>query len=54
MRAEVESALPSSGPVLIVGKSLGTLAAPVAAERELAAPSLFDLLADESELEAAS
>lgn len=35
--AEVEPALPTSGPVLVVGKSLGTWAAPLAAKRGLPA-----------------
>ncbi|HEY3528676.1 MAG TPA: alpha/beta hydrolase [Nocardioides sp.] len=39
VRAEVEGALPTSGPALIAGKSLATLAAPLAAEREL--PSIW-------------
>jgi predicted alpha/beta-hydrolase family hydrolase len=39
VRSEVSGALPGSGPVLIVGKSLGTFAAPIAAEREL--PSIW-------------
>ncbi|MBO0847688.1 MAG: alpha/beta hydrolase [Nocardioides sp.] len=33
VRGQVENALPTAGRVLIVGKSLGTLSAPVAAER---------------------
>ena len=37
VRAEVEGALPEEGRTLIVGKSLGTRAAPVAAERGLPA-----------------
>src|SRR5262245_36469559 len=37
VRAEVEGALPADGRTLIVGKSLGTRAAPVAAERGIPA-----------------
>lgn len=35
VRSEVEAALPASGRALVVGKSLGTLAALLAADREL-------------------
>jgi len=44
VRGEVEAALPASGRVLVVGKSLGTLAAPVAAERGLPAAWLTPVL----------
>ena len=44
VRAEVESALPDAGPALVVAKSLGTRAAPVAAERGLPAVWLTPLL----------
>jgi predicted alpha/beta-hydrolase family hydrolase len=44
VRREVEGALPTSGNVLLVGKSLGTWAAPVAAERGLPAVWLTPLL----------
>lgn len=44
VRDEVETALPTSGRVLVVGKSLGTLAAPVAAERGLPAAWLTPVL----------
>ncbi|HET7431095.1 MAG TPA: hypothetical protein VFJ89_06280 [Nocardioides sp.] len=43
---EVAAALPSSGRVLVVGKSLGTRAAPLAAERRLPAVWLTPLLAE--------
>ena len=44
VRAEVEGALPTGGRVLVVGKSLGTWVAPVAAERGLPAVWLTPLL----------
>jgi hypothetical protein len=44
VRREVEAALPSSGRVLVVAKSLGTWAAPVAGERALPAIWLTPLL----------
>ncbi|HET8665074.1 MAG TPA: hypothetical protein VFM08_12220 [Nocardioides sp.] len=44
VRAEVEGALPASGRALLVGKSLGTWAAPLAAERELPAIWLTPIL----------
>jgi predicted alpha/beta-hydrolase family hydrolase len=44
VRGEVEAVLPTSGRVLVVGKSLGTLAAPVAAERGLPAAWLTPVL----------
>jgi predicted alpha/beta-hydrolase family hydrolase len=44
VRTEVESALPSSGRALVVAKSLGTLAASLAAERELPAVWLTPIL----------
>jgi predicted alpha/beta-hydrolase family hydrolase len=44
VRAEVEGALPTTGRTLVVGKSLGTRAAPVAAERALPAIWLTPLL----------
>lgn len=44
VRAEVEGALPESGSTMIVGKSLGTWAAPVAAERGLPAIWLTPIL----------
>ena len=44
VRAEVEAVLPSSGRVLVVGKSLGTWAAPLAAERSLSAIWLTPVL----------
>ena len=46
VRDEVERALPDSSPVLVVGKSLGTWAAPVAAERRLPAIWLTPVLVD--------
>lgn len=54
VRGQVEPALPASGRVLVVAKSLGTYAAPLAAERGLEAiwltpllrtPSLVDAIA---------
>jgi hypothetical protein len=44
VRSEVEAALPTSGPVMVVGKSLGTWATPLAAERELPAIWLTPIL----------
>jgi predicted alpha/beta-hydrolase family hydrolase len=44
VRGEVEPALPSSGRALVVGKSLGTLAASLAAERRLPAIWLTPVL----------
>jgi hypothetical protein len=44
VRGEVEAALPTTGRVLVVAKSLGTLAAPVAAERGLPAAWLTPVL----------
>ena len=44
VREEVAGALPSSGRVLVVGKSLGTYAAPLAAERALPAIWLTPIL----------
>ncbi len=44
VRSEVERALPDSGHVLVVGKSLGTWAAPLAAERRLPAIWLTPIL----------
>jgi hypothetical protein len=44
VRGEVEPALPASGRVLLLGKSLGTWAAPVAAERGLPAVWLTPIL----------
>lgn len=44
VRREVEGALPASDRVLLVGKSLGTWAAPLAAERSLPAVWLTPLL----------
>ena len=44
VREEVACALPSSGRVLLVGKSLGTYAAPLAADRELPAIWLTPIL----------
>lgn len=44
VRGEVETALPVSGRVVVVAKSLGTLAAPVAAERGLPAAWLTPVL----------
>jgi hypothetical protein len=44
VRAEVEGALPTSGRALVVGKSLGTWAAPLAAERALPAVWLTPIL----------
>jgi hypothetical protein len=44
VRGEVEDVLPSSGRVLVVGKSLGTWAAPLAAERSLPAIWLTPVL----------
>jgi predicted alpha/beta-hydrolase family hydrolase len=43
VREQVEGALPTSGRALVVGKSLGTRAAPVAAERGLPAVWLTPL-----------
>jgi len=44
VRGEVEAALPAGGRVVVLGKSLGTLAAPVAAERGLPAVWLTPVL----------
>jgi predicted alpha/beta-hydrolase family hydrolase len=44
VRQEVEGALPETGRTLVVGKSLGTWAAPLAAERGLAAIWLTPIL----------
>jgi predicted alpha/beta-hydrolase family hydrolase len=44
VRSEVEGALPTEGPVLVVGKSLGTWAAPLTAERSLPAIWLTPVL----------
>jgi len=44
VRAEVEGALPNAARALVVGKSLGTRAAPLAAEREIPAVWLTPLL----------
>jgi hypothetical protein len=44
VRGEVEVALPASGSALVVAKSLGTLAAPLTAERSLPAVWLTPLL----------
>ncbi len=44
VREEVAGALPTSGRVLVVGKSLGTWATPLAAERELPAIWLTPIL----------
>jgi hypothetical protein len=44
VRREVEAALPTTGRVLVVAKSLGTLAAPVASERGLPAAWLTPVL----------
>ena len=44
VRGQVESALPDGGRVLLVAKSLGTYAAPLAAERGFAAAWLTPLL----------
>jgi predicted alpha/beta-hydrolase family hydrolase len=44
VRSEVEGALPTEGPVLVAGKSLGTWAAPLAAERSLPAIWLTPVL----------
>ena len=47
VREQVEAVLPYDGRVLLVAKSLGTLAAPLAAERSLPAVWLTPLLDDE-------
>ena len=47
VREQVEAVLPYDGRVLLVAKSLGTLAAPLAAERALPAVWLTPLLDDE-------
>ena len=46
VRSEVAGALPTSGRVMVVGKSLGTWATPLAAERELPAIWLTPILDD--------
>jgi predicted alpha/beta-hydrolase family hydrolase len=52
VRAEVEGALPATGRALVVGKSLGTRAAPVAAERGFPAIWLTPLLGNRRLVEA--
>jgi predicted alpha/beta-hydrolase family hydrolase len=52
VRAEVEGALPATGRALVVGKSLGTRAAPVVAERRLPAIWLTPLLGNRRLVEA--
>jgi predicted alpha/beta-hydrolase family hydrolase len=49
---EVAAALPASGPTLLVGKSLGSRAAPLAAERGLPAVWHTPLLGDPAVVEA--
>ncbi|HEX3220986.1 MAG TPA: hypothetical protein VHR35_00325 [Nocardioides sp.] len=49
---EVAAALPASGRALVVGKSLGTRAAPLVAERGLSAVWLTPLLGDAALVEA--